>query len=234
MKRMTKVATILLILGGVSGLLSIRLFFIKDTGGGGVLLWRNGDAYLFLYDGPIGYRLRGVAWLLEPIMEYFSAPAFPDDDANLLTVIHVNPSGVARFIQQSSLALGSFTPVGDSIYCSCPGGTCKWTGSRFELISPGDENQTVGQEHLVPGRIEFANNNGWSKHVIRSFEPGETPIKDQFSVDLNRELRVVAIEGNPTLVELQRPNRSDEQIWYHNNRTVLVSEAQYKLVFGRN
>ena len=228
---MKKIIAILFLLGAAAGLLSMKFSFIKYTGGGGVLLWRDGDAYVFLYDGPVGYRLRGVTWLFEPIMEYFNSPVFPDDDTNLLTVIHIDSSGAARFIQKSKLALGSFTPIGDSIYCSCPGGICKWTGSGFELVSPGDEQRMGGQEHLIPGRSEFDSASGWSKRIIRSFEPGETPISDRFSIDLKGQLKIVAIEGNPTSVELQRPHESDEQIWYHMNRTSLVSEAHYKLIF---
>jgi hypothetical protein len=232
MKKTFLMIAALLVLGAVVAFPLMKFNFIKSTAGGGYLLWKSDEAYVFLYDGPVGYRLSGAEWLTVPVSEYFSAPPIPDDGANLLTIFHVIPSGVERHVQKSKISITSITPIGDTIYSFCPGGVCKWTGAQFELISNEEEQRMGGLKHLSNDWSEFTNADGWSKRLIRSVGPSETPVHGQYSVDVGKQFKIVVTEGNPTSVELQRPNQSGEKIWYYKRGTSMVSEAKYKRVFG--
>jgi hypothetical protein len=233
MKKIMLAIVVVIFIGAVIMFPRMKLYFIRADGGGGDLLWRNNEAYLFLYDAPIGYRLTGADWLAEPIRERFQAPAIPDTDVKLLAIFRVTPSGVERHIQKCKVSIGSFTVFGDTIYASCPGGICKWTGSQFELITNNEEQSIGGRDHLSNDWSEFTNVNGWSKRLIRSVGPGETPIHDQFSIDVGKDVRLLVTEGNPTSVDLQPLNQSSDRIWYYKRGTSMVSKAKYNSVFGQ-
>jgi hypothetical protein len=147
-------------------------------------------------------------------------------------VFHVTPSSVERHVQRSENGIGSFTPLGDAIYSSCPGGICKWTGAQFELISNEEEQKLGGWKHLSNDWSEFANTDGWSKRLIRAVGPEETPVHGQFSIDVGNQTKILVTEANPTSVDLQHPGQPSERIWYYKRETSLVSEAKYKSVFG--
>ncbi len=213
------------------GLLFMKLPFIKYAGGGGELLWKNDEAYFFLYDSSIGYHFSVAGLLAEPINEYFYAPTPPDDVANLLSVLRVGPSGVEHWVQEPDIPITDFTPIGGSIYANGPGGIVKWTGSRFEAISNEEEQRMGGREHLISDWSEFTSDNGWSRRLIRTVGPEDTPIHGQFSIDLNNRLEIIAIEGNPTSVTLRRSNQPDQELWYYGRETVIASKAKYGLVF---
>jgi hypothetical protein len=231
-KKVLLIAVVLIVLGAMVAFPRMKFHFIRSDGGGGEVLWKSDEAYLFLYDRPVGYHLSGGKWLAEPVNEYFNAPAIPDDDANFLAILHVTPSEVERHMQKSKIGIDSFTPLGDAIYASCPGGICKWTGTQFELITSQAEQKMGGSSHLSSDWNEFSDANGWSKRAIRATEPGQSPIHNQFSIDLNKQLKILVIEGNPASVDLQRPNQSTERVWYHKQGTSLVSRAKYDHVFG--
>jgi hypothetical protein len=232
MKSKMLIVALLLVLGIVVALPLVKFHFIKSDGGGGYLLWKNDEAYLFLYDRPFGYRLSGVEWLMEPVKEFFYAPATPVDDASHLTIVRVTPSSVGRSMEESALNLNSFTPLGGTIYSTCPGGVCKWTGAQFELVSDEEERKMGGLKQLMLNdRTELTSTDGWSKRLIRAVGPEEAPVHGQFSIGVGNQIKIFVTEGNPTSVDLQRPGKPDERIWYYKRGTSLVSEAKYKSVF---
>ena len=149
MKTIVVITIVILVLGAIITFPYMNFRLIRASGGGGELLWENNEAYLFLYDAPDGYRLTGASLLVEPIREYFHAPAFPDNRKIALTILHITASGVERYEQSSEVAIESFTPIADAIYADCPGGICKWTGSNFKLIKADAEHQAVEGVHLA-------------------------------------------------------------------------------------
>jgi hypothetical protein len=232
LKKKRIIAAVLLVLATIVLLPLVKFYFIRKDGGGGVLLWRSNEAYIFLYDGPVGYHLSCAAWLVEPALEFFYAPAIPENNAVFMTVLHISPSGVEHYIQKSKIGTTSVTPIGDTIYSFCPAGVCKWTGAQFELVSNEEELKMGGLKHLMMNdRSEFTNADGWSKRLIRSVGPEETPVHGQFSIEVNKQINIVVTEGNPTSVDLQRPGKPSERIWYYKRGTSMVSEAKYKSVF---
>jgi hypothetical protein len=230
-KKKKVIVAILLALATFMVLPLVKFYLIKSDGGGGYLIWKNDEAYIFLYDGPVGYHLSCAAWLMEPINEFFHAPAPPENNAVFMTVLHVSPSGVERHLQGSPNGT-DITPIGDAIYSFCPGGVCKWEGNQFESISNEEELKMGGLKHLMMNdRSEFTNADGWSKRLIRSVGPEETPVHGQFSIEVGDQIKILVTEGNPSSVDLQRPGKSSERIWYYKRGTSMVSEAKYKSVF---
>jgi len=229
-KKLT-VAVLFVLVAGVA-LPLVKFYFIRSDGGGGNLLWKNDEAYLFTYDGPVGYHLSCAEWLLEPAREYFYSSANPENNDVFMTILHITPSGVERHIQESKISISSLTPLGDTIYSSCPGGICKWTGAQFDLISNEEELRIGGRKRLSNDWSEFTNADGWSKRLIRSVGPEETPVHGQFSIEVGNQIKILVTEGNPTSVDLQRPGQLSERLWYYKRGTSMVSEAKYKSVFG--
>lgn len=232
MKKVSFVILLLvLVLGAVLALAHSRFYLIRAGGGGGELLWRSGEAYLFMIDRPFGYRLTLSELLAEPINEYFYAPTIPENDSYALTTIRVTSSGVDRHVQKAAVGISSFTPIGDAIYAVCPGGTCKWNGAQFELITSEEEQKMGGSGRLINDWNEFRDANGWSKRSIRAVGPGETPIHGQYSTQISKDLTLSVTEGSPTSVVLQRRDGSTETLWRYKQGLSVVSRATYNRVF---
>lgn len=225
---------LVMILGAVLALARSRFYLIRAGGGAGELLWRSGEAYLFMIDRSFGYRLTFSELLTEPMNEYFYAPTIPENDSYALTTIRVTSSGVERHVQKAAVGISSFTPIGDVIYGVCPGGICKWNGNQFELITSEEQQTMGGSARLINDWNEFTDVNAWSKRSIRAVGPGETRIHDQFSTHISKDSTLLVTEGNPTSVELQRPDRPRETLWYYKQGLSVVSEAKYQGIFGQH
>jgi len=210
-----------------------KFHLIREDGGGGYLLWRADEAYLFMFERPVGYYLSGAELFAEPINEYFYAPAVPNNSAWALITLHVTTSGVERHVQKSMIVgMNSFTPLGDDIYANCPGGICRWSGTQFELISREQEQKIGAEDKLVSELKQLYDANGWSRRPIRSAMPGESQLHSQFSVEVGKQFSLLVTEGNPTSVYLQRLNHSKQGLWYSKQGLSIVSKAKYERVFG--
>jgi len=206
-----------------------KLHVLRDEGGGGYILWKGDEAYLFMDDRPLGYRVSMLGYLLEPLREYFNAPVPSDDDKWHLAIIRITPAGVERHDQEPEIGIAGFTPIFGDIYAHCPGGICKWTGSRFQLISEQEE-QRIGGEGALKG--EFTAVNGWSKRGVRGSSIGDYASHYEFSINLDEQIKLLVRGGNPVSVDVLRPDRAPERVWYHEQRTRRVSAAEYRQVFS--
>lgn len=210
----------------------MKFCLIRADGGGGDLLWRDDEAYLFMFDRPFGYHLSGADLLAEPIKEYFHSPAIPENDSYAITIVHITSSAVDRHVQKSTIGIHSFTPLGNAIYAVCPGGICKWNGAQFELITGEEEQQIGGRDRLIDDRKEFTDLNGWSRRLIWPDRPRGTPVRGRYSIEVGKQFTLLVTEGNPALVYLQRPNQREETLWYYKRGLSVVSKAKYERVFG--
>ena len=208
-----------------------KINFIQDDCGGGGLLWKDDTAYMFMGDCKAGVRLSPLRYLMEPIMEYFYAPAATEHSKNALTVFRITPAGVERYVQEPYVEISDLTTVENEIYARCPGGICKWTGNRFALIPEEEEKQLFENGHLSRG--EFANVNGWSKRGIQSTALYQKTGHYEFTVELSKQLSLLVKGSNPVFVEVLRSGQQPERIWYHEQRTRRVSKSEYEQVFGR-
>ncbi len=209
----------------------IKLHLIREDGGGGVLLSKDNEAYLCMFDRLFGYYMSGAQLLAEPINNYLHSPTIPRNDSHALTIIHVTRLTVERHFQKSTIGIDSFTPIGDSIYATCPGGICKWSGVRFELISSEEEQKMGGRNQLDNDWKEFTAVDGWSRHSIKAVGPAGAAVHDQYSVDVSKQFVLLVTEGNPTSVYLQRPNQPKERLWYYKLGLSLVGKDKYESVF---
>jgi hypothetical protein len=160
-KSMKARVIIAIALAAIALVFFFKLHFIKYTGGGGDVLWKDDEAYLFMYDRPFGYRLSILSYLLEPAKEYFYAPEPATDNKWNLSIIRITSAGAEHHDQESTVDIDDFTPVNGEIYAECPGGICRLTGSQFQLIADQEEQNMGGEGRLSKG--EFASANGWSK-----------------------------------------------------------------------
>jgi hypothetical protein len=206
-----------------------KLHFIKDEGGQGEILWKSNEAYLFMSDAPIGYRLSVFGYLWEPLKEYFHASARPSDDKLTITVLRITPAGVQRRDQQSTLGFWDISPVRGEIYSHCPGGMCKWTGTEFRLISDQEE-QRIDRENPL-SKEDFSNIDSWSRRGVRSSWAGEHPQFYKFSIGLGDWAELVVSGHNPVSIDLLKPGHPSERVWYHEQRTRMVSAAEYNRTF---
>lgn len=222
---------IVIVLGGALALAHSKFYLIRASGGGGELIWRSGEAYLFMIDRPFGYHLSVPELIAEPVNEYFYAPTIPEKDSYALTTIHVTSSGVERNVQKATVGISSFTPIGDTIYAACPGGTCKWNGAQFELITSEAEQKVGGSARLTDDWKGFTDINGWSKRSIRAVGPSETPIHGHYSTQISNDTTLLVTEGNPTSVVLQRRGGPTETLWRYKQGLSVVTKATYNRVF---
>jgi hypothetical protein len=162
----------------------------------------------------------------------FRAPTLPLNRKCILNVLRVTQSKVERHEQElkGSVDVDYFTPIDAAIYADCPGGMCKWDGEKFELVPKEEESRLGGYQTL--SKHEFTGVNGWSERWIRGTTVGEAPAAVKFSVEVNPRTTLLVNGTNPVHIDLQRADGTSQRIWYHEQRTRLVSGATYKRVFA--
>lgn len=222
-------AVIAIVLIVVALAIFVKLDFIKDEGGGGYILWKDDQAFLFMGGSPIGYRMSVVRYLVEPILELFHAVALPADETSILTVVRITPAGVERSEQGSIVGYYDISPIHDQIYARCAGGICVLSGMRFQLLSDWDEQRTGSLS-----RTDFESPKGWSRRTIWPAHVGEKTAPYEFSISLSDGENLLVRGGNPVSVDLLRPNHAPERVWYHEQRTRRVSKAEYEKVFDQH
>jgi hypothetical protein len=233
MRTLRKRATVAIVLVVIVLATFVKLHFIRDEGGGGYFLWKDDQAFLFMGDSPIGYRMSVLEYLVEPILEFFNGGALSADDTSTLTVIQIMPAGVERSEQEPSAPMVGFydiTPVDDHIYAQCTGGICVLSGMKFQLLSEQDAQKVEGSL----SRKDFEKNaSGWSRRSLVGAHVGEKTTSYEFSISLSNGGRLLVRGGNPVSVDLLRQNHAPERVWYHEQRTRRVTKSQYDRVFHR-
>jgi hypothetical protein len=216
---------------------SRRVYFLDD-GGGGDVLWNDNEAYLFINDIQRGYSWSYLWYPVELLKEYFYVVPLPDAQRVNLSVLKVTSTGTEHsMIDEGADTANSpsfYTPFGDQIYAWCLGAICKWTGTNFESVGKSEEQGIGGMSSL--SSKEFTHVNGWSK---RGFGPAPAAYKftikvnDHFEISVDNRLTEKSRTGGVS-VDLLRPGRPLEQIYYVEGDPRRVSRAEYEHVFGRH
>jgi hypothetical protein len=214
-----------------------KIYYLRQYAGGS-LVWHRDEAYLFLFESRVGYRINYVEYPWVLLGEYLNSPPFPDDHRFLLTVIRATPSAVERRVVEFGDRPGIFpqylTPFGERIYARCPGDIlCKWTGIDFEAATQEEQRDLDGVHRLdaaVDGEL-----NGWSKRGV-----GPAP-HDQFAVEVGKRFTLSVKNGatnkreQPKIsIDLLRPGQPSERIWYHDGTPGYVSQMEYENKFGNH
>lgn len=118
-------------------------------------------------------------------------------------------------------------PLDDQIYAKCAGGLCVLSGMNFQLL-PEQDGRKI-ESGL--SREDFENPNGWSRKTIWPAHVGQKTTPYEFSISLSDGDKLLVRGGNPVTVDLLRPGRASERLWYHEQRTRRVSAAEYRQVF---
>ena len=211
--------------------LLVRVNIVKDEKSIGLALWNNDEAYFFVGTATLGYRARVIDYPLEFLRGYFHAPTPASDNASALAIIRVTPAGIERFEPGPHVFLSNVTPLSNRIYADCGAGPCIWTGTEFQSISQEEVKEIGGKSRLT--RDDFSNVDGWSRRRFRSW-----PVEDHrqpyaFSLVLNDGTKLTVSGGSPVSIELQRPGRPVENVWYRKQDTRRVSLEEYERTFRR-
>jgi hypothetical protein len=212
--------------------LSIEINFVKDERCSGLVLWNSDEAYFFVGTAALGYRLRVLDYALEPVRQYFYAPTPATDNTSTLTVIRVTPAGLEHYEPRSSLSLSKVTPLSNGIYADCGAGPCKWTGTDFQLISEAERKEIGDKGQLTSD--DFSNVDGWSRRRFWGSPVGQRLQPYAFSLSMKNGAKLTVSGGNPVAIDLQRPGRSAENVWYHKQETRMVSLEKYERTFRRH
>lgn len=226
---MKKRVVIIIVLVTIAVMLLVRLHVIKYERSDGELLWNDDEAYLFMREATSGYRPTVLELVIEPLREYFYAPALPSENTSSFTVTRITPSGVEDSETIPPLHLARVTPLRGGIYAECLQSVCKWSGKEFQVISKEDADKIGGESRLT--REDFSNVNGWSRHEIRSSLPGQNMPPYTFSAGLNHGTKLVVSGYNPVSIDLVRSGRPSDRIWYHKQETRIVSMSEYQRRF---
>ena len=199
---------------------ALHLYFIRE-GSGAHLLWNDDKVYLIIKVGRLGYRMSYLRYLPEPVLErlYYVPPPDVKNDYSVIFVI--TPETVQRF-DFETIGLSCGHPMGRSIYCGSNRGLLKWTASTFESASPEDAKKLVA----INFPSNYDNINGWSERWDLS--AGTTVINlGGKKVVLVR----TGLQSSEIAIDLLRPGQPAERIWYLNERTHVVTKAEYQQAF---
>ena len=228
MKRKLVIAAVLV---AIALVLSIEVNFVKDESSSGLVLWNSNEAYFFVGTAALGYRFRIVDYALEPLRQYFHAPTPASDNTTALIIIRVTPAGLEHYEPRSSLSLSKVTPLSNAIYAHCGVGPCKWTGTEFQLISESEGKEIGGESQLMSD--DFSNVNGWSRRRFWVWPVGHSFQPYAFSLSMKGGTKLTVSGGNPVAIDLQRPGRPVERVWYHKQENRMVSVERYERTFRR-
>ena len=205
-----------------------KLDFVRYEPSHGVLLWRDGEAYLLIGDATAGFRLSVLEYILALVKEYFHAVQLPNDKTSSFAMMKITPSGVERY-EDKMTKLSRVTPVSEEIYAGCLQGICKWTGTQFETISKDEEKGIGGETRLTDE--DFSNIDGWSRRRVWSSLKEQQIQPYNFSADLKDGTTLVVSGYNPVFIDLLRSGHSSERIWYNKAGTRMVSPSEYQRTF---
>jgi hypothetical protein len=195
------------------------------------VLWRSDEAYLFMYDRPIGY-VKHIELSDGAVSGIFLCPGIAGRRHMESFDYSNNPRWPRAPRPGICCCYRTFTPIDGGIYADCPGGLCQWTGARFQLLSDQEQQKMGGEKRL--SKVEFAQAEGWSRRAINGGSVGEKPDRYDFSIDTGHQVRIVVRGNNPVSVDVQRLNQAPKRVWYHEQRTYRVSTAEYEQAFRQH
>ena len=191
----------------------MRVYFIrKDTGV--ELLWNRDEAYLFISVVPRGFHVRYVGSPFVWFSQFLYAVPSTDDERISVTVIRVTQSSVeSHVVAVVDNGPGSIpdsnTPIEGHIYANYPGlgGRSRWFDDRFVAANEAERQRLGDIDHLTTYDID--NVNGWS-------------VKNEATSE--REYPRMSIN-------LLRPGRAPERLWYLDGSPHRVSRSVYERTF---
>ena len=231
-----KVFAVVLLAVAIVAAVTLTIYFVRDDGDGG-LLWNGDEAYLFISLVPRGLHVRylGYPWMVLE-QSLYAAPS-PDDERISVTVIRVTESSVeSHIVDVADTGPGSgpdfLTPINGHIYANYPalGGLSRWADDRFVAATDEERKRLGNMDHLTVLNID--NVNGWSKRGI-------TPVPGiQFTVVVGNKFSLL-VKNEATdpkeypriSIDLLRPGRAPERLWYLDQTPHRVSRSVYQRTF---
>lgn len=214
----------------------MRVYFIrKDTGV--ELLWNRDEAYLFISVVPRGFHVRYVGYPFVWFSQFLYAVPSTDDARISVTVIRVTQSSVeSHVVAVVDNGPGSIpdsnTPIEGHIYANYPGlgGRSRWFDDRFVAANEAERQRLGDIDHLTTYDID--NVNGWSKRNISLGMGGQSTVVvgSKFSLLVKNE--ATSEREYPRMsINLLRPGRAPERLWYLDGSPHRVSRSVYERTF---
>jgi hypothetical protein len=147
-------------------------------------------------------------------------------------VFRLTPETVQRFESQD-ISVDYFTPLGKTIYANHEGKVMKWSGDYFEPATP-QEQERLDNAHLQ-FTYDFTDIEGWSRryNLINS-NNAET----KFIIELEGKTLIFVGKyhhinrlDSESSIDLLRPGRAPERLWYTDNRLRRVNKIEYEHTF---
>lgn len=192
MQRKTKISLVVAALLVASAFLNV--YYVAD--GSAVTVYSRGEeAYLFLGDWHLGYRVRYLAFPFVVLRQYFNAPIEPTEKSGCSMVTRVTPSEVDRRVTQCgdpNLQYVLFvTPFDGGFYAMCRGSIlCKWTENGFAPATDEEARRIGGLNSLARSDMNNQTVNGWQVHSAAM--PG-----DRFEVAIGKDI-VLSVRNHAT------------------------------------
>lgn len=221
----------LIVVVGVLGLLVVLASFhtyIVIAGCSGDLLWNSDEAYLFAGCARLGYRISYLEYPIEVVRERLRVVRQADDKRSSTIVIRITPSVVHTY-NADGLSFEFYTPLGGTVFANHEGALWKWSGANFDEASSQEQERFEGTKQLTG--LDIDNLGGWSKRseILSRTEEVKVPL------ELDGKSLVLVVKpgfrGKDISIDLLRPGRGAERIWYLDQQPRRVSKSEYEREF---
>jgi hypothetical protein len=195
---------------------------VQETSGRAQLLWRGGDAYLFVSTQRWGWRESYVRFLFGIFMSVAQYGDAPQDVTRPAEMFKITAEGVERVVLNDiDMVWPRYTVFEGQIY---DGRASRLVGMRFQPTTP-DEQRRYSEARVT--KNEYSNVAGWSnRYLLKDTPPEGTKV----SVDLAGQSVVFTIVSTAQArsISVQRAGRPAERLWSIDERVRFVGETEYK------
>jgi hypothetical protein len=211
-KRAIVVVVVALVLGG-----TVKASVVRDKPTITQLLWNKNEAYLFIGQNLVGWRLSYVMLAVSMLSPY-GPPS--QNVKQRMTVVRITPSTIER--RQIDGMLPPDLAAAEGRVATYGGAL--WTGTEFE--SQGGRLYGKLKHMQSPN---FSDVDGWSKRTL--ILPGERTIDIEIG---NQTFRLLSTldSGNPVL-DLDRGDGKRERLWSADGGSRWLSAREYDALFAR-
>lgn len=223
-----------LLLAVAVAVVSSKIYVLRDYGGG-FLLWNGNEAYLFMDISRRGFQITYMEYPWVVLKELLYGVREPDNQRTSVTVVHITPSGVERYVLPAEDEQQANTPdlykvVEDHIYANYHGHAYKWTGSEFERATEEEQHRYDETNQVIAGDVEKYRG-GWSQRGVGGSDYA-ADVGGKFTLQVKDKVMREGGAGILSIV-LIRPGQGLEEIYHLDQHPRRVGKTEYTAVFAR-
>lgn len=209
---------------------SVKTLYFTDDSAKATLLWNANEAYIFVNEGELGYRVSYLEYIGEFLKEYFMGTPQVNDKRFSVIVLHLTSASIQRN-EIDNIDFDLFTPIEGTIYANHEGALWKWSGTHFVRTSAEEQQRLGGFGTLSASN--WTNVHGWSRRCgILSQSEREVTLPLTLG---GKPLTILSKQGpgRDQSLDLLRPNQASERIFYAGNRARKISKSEYEQTFAK-